>query len=254
MLPAHHTKHLPFLTYSFPPANASFHLAQSDSGHANGTGLWLGGQCLALYLASLPVPASARAIELGSGIGLTALALSSLGWHVLATDIPYVLSSVLARNISTNVSQLPPHAGVIQSRVLDWTVAPSDWLWDNPLSVASPAASSSCPNDNLLKPPFSLICSADTVYAPELVEPLLRAFHHLATQSFAISGHSPPIYLCIERRDPLLVDRLLADAKTAWQFNVNRIPHHKVSKAMKKGALSWEPSEWESIEIWKLTL
>lgn len=70
VLPAHHTKHLPILDYDV------FHLAQQDNGVSNGTALWLGAQCLSLYLTAhhkLKHPGM-RVIELGSGIGLTACA------------------------------------------------------------------------------------------------------------------------------------------------------------------------------------
>jgi hypothetical protein len=75
--PAHRTKHIPLLSYTF--ANIPFRLNQLDNGASNGTTLWLGGQCLALYLAECHTkyksPGHApRAIELGSGIGLTAYA------------------------------------------------------------------------------------------------------------------------------------------------------------------------------------
>ena len=70
-LPAHRTKHIPSLAY--PP----FVLAQSDDGHSNGTALWLGAQILSPYLVCrlkppLPQQRRPRAVELGSGVGLTA--------------------------------------------------------------------------------------------------------------------------------------------------------------------------------------
>jgi len=73
--PAHLTKHIPLLVCPFN--NSSFALSQRADGVSNGTALWLGGQCLAMYLAhNLPRChlASKRpsAIELGSGIGFTA--------------------------------------------------------------------------------------------------------------------------------------------------------------------------------------
>lgn len=81
-LPAHHSKHIPFLTY--PVNGAVFTLAQVDDGKHNGTALWLGAQCLSAYLAatfsSLPRSRAQsprpRAIELGSGIGLSACVFS----------------------------------------------------------------------------------------------------------------------------------------------------------------------------------
>jgi protein N-lysine methyltransferase METTL21D len=91
-LPAHATKHEKTLHYPF--LDVGFNLMQLDNGISNGTGLWLGGQCLALYLAAQnnqikrevltargkgskgranqPVGQKLRCIELGSGVGLTA--------------------------------------------------------------------------------------------------------------------------------------------------------------------------------------
>ena len=82
--PAHETKHIAILEYPF--RDHVFQLAQRDNGATNGTGLWLGAQCLTLYLADLlknKPPSSGlsaganrpRVIELGSGIGLSACVL-----------------------------------------------------------------------------------------------------------------------------------------------------------------------------------
>ncbi|PPQ86856.1 hypothetical protein CVT25_012576 [Psilocybe cyanescens] len=276
--PAHLTKHISHLSYPF--ASSTFALSQLDDGFSNGTALWLGGQCLALYLAQMhaklkPVNLSRppRAIELGSGIGLTAyvllavtdlritqdysnrLALSSLGWDVLATDIPHVISSVLEKNIKNNLPALPMGSGLIQIRELDWSVPPDKWTWNHELGIASPSVLPPAVESSvLLRPPFDLIFSADTVYATELIEPMLRTLHALSTSSASASGlHFPPILLCIERRDPQLVDRLLASAKDNWNFSVERIPNKKVVKAIEKG-VQWDKAEWEGVEMWKLRL
>lgn len=75
-LPAHSTKHLKTLKY---PINHDLilDLSQLDDGNSNGTGLWLSAQCLSLYLAASHngrsrSAARPKAVELGSGIGLTA--------------------------------------------------------------------------------------------------------------------------------------------------------------------------------------
>ncbi|CAA7271779.1 unnamed protein product [Cyclocybe aegerita] len=255
--PAHLTKHVPLLSYPLPAAVLS--LSQLTDGVSNGTALWLGGQCLAIYLSQMhkkfSTPTSRRAIELGSGIGLTALALSSLGWDVLATDIPHVIDSVLAKNITNNLSVLPPGSGIVQVRQLDWSVAPSDWTWDHESTIASHSLlppSMASPSD-LIRPPFDLIISADTVYAADLVDPMLRTLHALSTLS-ASTAHCPTVLLCIERRDPLLVDRLLSDAKDKWNFAVERVQHRKLVKAVEKSGAGWTKSDWDGVELWKLKL
>jgi predicted nicotinamide N-methyase len=83
MQPASETKHIPQLPYEFH--GRTFLLNQRDDhGVTNGTTLWLGGQVLSYYLAFVlesRSSGSARktAIELGSGIGLTAYVLLVLG-------------------------------------------------------------------------------------------------------------------------------------------------------------------------------
>lgn len=110
----------------------------------------------------------------------------------------------------------------------------------------------------LLESPFDLIVTSDTIYSPELVQPLLRTLHALVcgAPKWAPAQHArcPPIYLCIERRDPALIDRTLAEAKSIWGFAVLRIPHRKVAKAMGKGGVKWDQEDWAGVEIWKLTL
>lgn len=185
--------------------------------------------------------------------------MSSRRWHVLATDIPHVISSVLSPNIQDNLHRLPPASGSIQVRELDWTVAPDHWTWDHASVVASPSASlppSDSSTQDLLRPPFDLICTADTVYDPSLVQPLLRTLHALCTLSIATApkARAPPVYLCLERRDPALVDRCLSDARHTWGFDVHQIPRRKLAKAMHKAGMDWPKEDWEGIEIWKFTL
>jgi len=182
---------------------------------------------------------------------LSSLALASLGWDVLATDVPHVIQSVLKNNVTSNLSALPLNSGTVQVRELDWFVSPANWSWDHKsiISHSSPLAPSSTPSPTLLCPPFDLIISADTVYASELIEPFLRTLYTLSTLSTR-----PPIYLCVERRDPLLLDRLLAEAKEKWNFTVERIPHKKLARSLAKSGVHWENSDWDGVELWKLRL
>lgn len=90
------------------------------------------------------------------------------------------------------------------------------------------------------------IYSADTIYpAPGT---------HVAHPSCSPSHRFPPIFLCIERRDSLLVDCFLGDAQNIWHFNVERIPHKKQGKALQRSGMHWSRADWEDVELWKLKL
>ncbi|KII89216.1 hypothetical protein PLICRDRAFT_40849 [Plicaturopsis crispa FD-325 SS-3] len=259
-LPAFQTKHIHLLEYPF--LNHSFLLAQQDDGGSNGTALWLGAQCLSLYLADVlrkhratPSSPRPRLVELGSGIGLSALAAAALGWDVLATDVPAVISTVLTRNVEHNTPLLSPDsAGSIQIRELDWTVPPEEWRWDNDSAIASATSPPAAPSTaGQLRPPFDLIITSDTLYSPSLIDPLLRTLHALAVQSF--TSRPPPIYVCIERRDPALIDTALARARDTWGFTTERISQGKVSRAMSRhGGIKWAKDDWDGVEVWKLVL
>ncbi|KDQ18029.1 hypothetical protein BOTBODRAFT_29341 [Botryobasidium botryosum FD-172 SS1] len=294
-LPAHDTKHIPELRHPF--LSTEFALRQLCDGGHNGTALWLGGQILALYLADTLSNAQTRggagrdgrrkrAVELGSGVGLTALALAHLGYDVLATDIPAVVRAVLSQNVHANTTYAPGRfdgRGTVYVRELDWSVLPSEWTWSNAKAITAPAnpgvdvkspspspptradappapttqtsASDSKSEDNHLCPPFDLIVSADTIYDPALSSHLLRTIHALVTLSVSSSPRStvPPVYLCLERRDPALVDQTLKQAQEVWNFHVGSVPKKNLVKAMEKGSVKWEEHEWEDVEIWKLT-
>ncbi len=184
-----------------------------------------------------------------------------MGWDVIATDLQDVISAVLSPNISRNRANLPPGSGAIQVRLLDWTIPPDSWLWDNPNVIASqhrdPPEYPAQDNQNpILRPPFDLIISSDTLYLAELVTPLMRSLHEVSRLSVSASpeARAPPIYLCVERRDPGMMDRALSEAKEVWNFKVERVPHKRLAKAMEKGGARWGKGEWDDVEIWKLNL
>jgi protein N-lysine methyltransferase METTL21D len=64
-----------------------------------------------------------------------------------------------------------------------------------------------------------------------------------------MASKSPLVYLCIERRDPALVNRALSEAQGIWGFTATR-----VSKAMEDGGLRWNKEGWDGVEIWRLKL
>ncbi|CAG8645614.1 14609_t:CDS:2 [Acaulospora colombiana] len=307
-LPASETKHIPILSYQF--GSETFTLNQRDDhGVTNGTTLWLGGQVLAYYLSSelpgggtsrlskggtitsdmklqeaveeavasdrAPKQRRKRAIELGSGIGLTALALHSMGWDVCATDVEPVVSTVLRPNIKMNtgdpVRECKKDGHILECRELDWAVPPQQWDWAHPEAVARhqaeqdtfPTADSQNIDSSLtvkraLSPPFDLIVTADTLYTPALVIPLLRSLHNLASLSIVgDSKHSCTIYVAVERRDPGLMDRAFQQCSSPpWGFRIERVRATKVRKALEKAKVPWvkERGAWEGVEIWKMRL
>jgi protein N-lysine methyltransferase METTL21D len=175
----------------------------------------------------------------------------------VATDLPDVINSVLANNISKNLANLPRGSGTVQIRALDWCVSPLEWTWEHHAVIASsaPVLAPAEDNSHLLTPPFDLIVTADTVYSPHLVDPLLRTLTHLFMISVA-RVHSgklrhPCLYICIERRDPTLVDEFLTAARLL--FTVTRVPQRKVSEALGKHGLMWSKEDWEGMEIWSFT-
>jgi hypothetical protein len=169
----------------------------------------------------------------------------------------------LDQNIKANLSALSesPDSGKVEIRELDWTVLPESWNWENPTSVtSSPSADHTeteggeYPEQVQLQPPFDLIITADTVYEVGLVVPLLRTLHALSVSSHSLSQRYPFILLCIERRDPALLDHLLSEARNTWNFSADRVPRPKLAKCMERGGLNWERGEWDGIEIWRLRL
>lgn len=115
-----------------------------------------------------------------------------------------------------------------------------------------------------------MIVSSDTLYSPGLTQPLLRTIRALSVLSTHTHTHThatasadtaigaparaPPVYLCIERRDPVLIDRALAEAREAFGFLVERVPHRKLARALDKAGAAWDKEDWDGIEIWKLRL
>lgn len=176
-----------------------------------------------------------------------------MGWDVLATDTKEIYDAVLSANISNNIAALPSGSGTIQTRELDWFVDPQQWNWHDPASVTSPT-DTIVDDGRLLEPPFDLIFSADTVYSRDLVTPLLRTMHNLSKLSHSLSGRHPFVILCIERRDPLLVDGLIQEAKQEWEFEVDRIPRTKVAKCIEKAGVKWDRDDWDGVEVWRMKI
>lgn len=171
-----------------------------------------------------------------------------MGWDVVATDLPNVIDSVLGQNVGDNAHLV---SGNIQVRELDWMVEPVHWSWTDTKSVSSPTLAGDSPVP--LELPFDLIVTSDTLYIPQLAQPLLRTIHALASLSSG-GDKSPLILLCFERRDPLLIDQALNDARKVWGLKPERIPQKKLAQAMRRAGLEWNKEDWDGVELWKLKL
>jgi hypothetical protein len=208
--------------------------------------------------------------------------LHSLGWDVCATDVEPVLSTVLRPNVTANtfgsvdriVGSEDAREGVVECKELDWTVTPTRWKWNDGLAITNgldslddlPKTEGIRTNtESNLIPPFDLIITADTLYISELVTPLLRTLHTLARLSVPFrksrsssvhKTHSCPVYVCVERRDPDLMDRAFEECKSQWGFTVERVRSAKIRKALERAQQDWtaEKSAWDGIEIWKMRL
>ncbi|EPQ26361.1 uncharacterized protein PFL1_06009 [Pseudozyma flocculosa PF-1] len=309
------TKHLSTLVYHFPSLHTSFDLAQTDTSNSTGSSLWLSSQVLASHLISLSFRHSGTiaaaqqdqqgrdgrrgrrtAIELGSGTGLLSLLLARLGWHVIATDIQPVLSTVLRRNTRTArfLPAMATSGGKLEVRQLDWTCPPHDWDWSRRGNIAGPPNHGGGGVDQYqdqhlddeddyadvtrtlrategTTPDFDLILTADTVYEPSLVRPLIRALSHLYRSHSAFdrphtheqqehgrratrSPSRPHILLALERRDGATIDAALAVARDEFGLDFQRIPHRKVKKTFDShgDGRSWRRDDWLGVEIWQL--
>ncbi|GAA5978395.1 hypothetical protein JCM10908_004338 [Rhodotorula pacifica] len=255
-LPAHATKHIQELEYTLPDPDRTQILLHQDNQTANSTGrtVWLGAQVLSVYLHDLLASSSSsssaaaapkRAIDLGSGTGLVALALASLGYDTLATDVEMIVEGVLARNVDENAERV---RGLIRAAALDWFAFDSEtWSWPCEEEDA---------NHSPARRGVDLITTADTVYDSSLSEPLLRTLHGLSL--LFVSPAPPPIYLALEARDPALIASFFALATgDPFGFKCSRVEPTRIKKLVeaREGTLGWEDEEdWEGVEVWKLVL
>jgi protein N-lysine methyltransferase METTL21D len=175
--------------------------------------------------------------------------LSSLGFEVLATDQDSIVRSVLSENIVRSNQSHKENWGRIECRTLDWSVREEDWDWEIEESQRGTIEGIHSQEVIPLKPPFDLIVTADTIFSLEAVPHLLQTIKSLCVLSSTESRNSPLTIVCIERRDPIVVDDFLKRAREAG-FEVEMEKPSKVVNLV--NGLRWDKEDWEGIEIWKL--
>lgn len=261
-LPAHQSKHLAELVYRFPSISTSFKLVQRNDTNSTGSSLWLSSQVLSSYLLHTYAgkqQGGRRMLELGSGTGLLSLLMARLGWQVTATDIPPVLDSVLEPNVEAGLYKLANEGMAQRDQIqvceLDWMVPPEQLHWHSRLGFPSTrehgedAAAVEASNSDQH---YHLILTADTIYEPSLVRPLLSTISHLYRRQGDES--KPTVLLALERRDPAHVTEALRVAKDDFALPFKQVPHKRVRKIFDTlgDGTTWSRADWDGVEIWKL--
>lgn len=259
VLPAYDTKHVPVLDIPLRIGLRNedtlvLRLAQADTaGTTTGTTLWLGAQVLSAYLLWLfPISDASttrrgKAIELGSGIGLTSLCLAAAGFDTISTDLPILTEGLLGSNIAANEASIHGRLSKTRSvavQALDWMDDPASWQW--------PDADKYCP-------PFDLIVTSDSIYSEVLVAPLLRTVKSLSVLSGSRASTQnskecfPAVYLAYEHRDDAQYNSFLSLAEVEG-FRIKRVPQLKIRKAV-DAVLGWkDKSIYEGITVVQMKL
>ena len=127
--------------------------------------LWPAAQAAVSYAALEPALwRGRRVLELGSGVGLTGLALAALGAHVTLSDLPEVADGVLGDNVAANADAVARVGGTAGVVALCW--------------------GDERHTDRLRTPgqlPYDVLLLADCVYRRELFSPLVCTLRALAS-------------------------------------------------------------------------
>lgn len=187
--------------------------------------------------------------------GLLSITLSALGYTVLTTDIEPAISQVLLPNVQAWIEKSHQWAGSLCVCKLDWTQPIDQRITHSTLQSGlvkegvvnlNRLEGSSQSDDHTTNTHLDLIVTTDTVYAPELIDPLLKTLDELSSGS----SRPPLIYLALERRDPGVIESFLKKSQEFMNFKTNRIDHQVLVKLTTQ--MGWELDDWEGVEIYKL--
>ncbi len=156
---------------------------------------------------------------------------------VVATDIQPVLDDVLRVNIEANTAvvlsskekekenekEKPVVPTVIEVRELDWVEFQESKAEEK-------------------EEAYDLLTTADTIYEPSLITPLLTTITKL---------NAKRVLLAIEVRDNEVVEHAKRVAQEMG-FGVMKVRQGKMAALMKGAGWGWGKEEWEGVEIWEL--
>ncbi|KDN41338.1 hypothetical protein K437DRAFT_178434 [Tilletiaria anomala UBC 951] len=249
------TKHLTTLRYPLPFLRKYATLCQNDTSGSTGSSLWLSAQVMACYMqatadtyfASVPKARLAsgqprpKALELGAGVGLNSVLLAAFGWDAFATDIEPSFSQVLNPTIESNRSLFEGEGdtGTVNALPLDWCAS------DDVISSLVGRGN----HGKETVQPIDFILTTDTLYAGDLVHPLLHTIKRLVTP-----GHTR-VLLALERRDPVFVERAFDCARSIFGFSLHAVSQCELRQATEQfGNAQWDWEELEDIEVWQLSI
>lgn len=212
--PAYNTKQVSVLRCTI--AGKTYDLEQNDTSRETGSTLWLSSQVLCEYLSEVYNKGAKQksVIELGSGIGLTALVLNSIGFKVTASDTGAVCEKFLRPNLVRNKGD-----GV--------EVLQLDWLDGQ--------------GEGLICGSFDVVVASDVVYETTLVPGLCATINKVMQKSTVL-------YVAQEVRDPGVFAQFL-ERLSGLGINGAQVPHAKISKIMRGSG--WEDEMWEGVVLWK---
>ncbi|WWC67877.1 uncharacterized protein I206_101794 [Kwoniella pini CBS 10737] len=205
-----------------------------------------------------------KILELGSGIGYSSLNLLSKGFKLISTDIQPILNDVLKPNLIEGIKILNENEIKINIEEdlkfieLNWIKISN--LYDNYIFEKN-NLNNLIEIENFKKEfefeyfkEINFIILSDTFYTIELIKPLWKTLILISIFSSNTSKNKksnlPIIYISLERRDSILIDKALDEGKNLG-FNLKQIHKLTLKKEIEKYWNNWKDEDWDDIEIWK---
>ncbi|XP_077474348.1 methyltransferase-like protein 22 [Stigmatopora argus] len=155
-----------------------------------GKQVWRGALLLGDFILSKPLMfKGATVVELGAGVGLTSIIMSTLAKKVYCTDVGEDLLSMCQRNITRNEHMIELAGGEVRVRQLDWLR--SDLCTDADVEFSWTEEEVADIYDNV-----RFIIAADICYDDELTDGFFRTLYRLCNNF----GHDCTIFISIEKR------------------------------------------------------